>query len=104
MLPRLSPGVFVHFHDIFLPYDYPRNVLNTYFQWMETSLLRAFLINNEKVRIVFCLSQLHYDRQEELKNIFPNYVQADDQDGLEIESTLDPNKYYFPASIYLEIL
>ena len=23
VLPRLKPGVFVHFHDIFLPYDYP---------------------------------------------------------------------------------
>ncbi len=104
VLPRLSSGVFVHFHDIYLPYDYPRNVLNTYFQWMETSLLRAFLINNEKVRIVFCLSQLHYDRQEELKKVFPDYIPANDQDGLEIETNTDPNKRHFPASIFLEIL
>jgi hypothetical protein len=104
VLPRLASGVFVHFHDIFLPYDYPRNVLKTYFQWMETSLLRAFMINNEKVRIVFCLSQLHYGRQEELKKIFPEYVPAKDQNGLEIESNTDPNKHHFPASIYLEIL
>jgi Methyltransferase domain len=24
VLPRLEPGVFVHFHDIFLPWEYPR--------------------------------------------------------------------------------
>ncbi|MFN0114558.1 MAG: class I SAM-dependent methyltransferase [Paracoccaceae bacterium] len=25
LMPRLAPGVIVHFHDIFLPYDYPEN-------------------------------------------------------------------------------
>ena len=25
LLPRLAPGVLVHFHDIFLPYEYPRS-------------------------------------------------------------------------------
>ena len=24
ILPRLAPGVLVHFHDVFLPWDYPR--------------------------------------------------------------------------------
>lgn len=104
VLPRLSSGVFVHFHDIYLPYDYPRTVLKSFFQWMETSLLRAFLINNEKVRIAFSLSQLHYDRQEDLKKVFPDYVPAKDQDGLETETRVDPNESHFPASIYLEIL
>ncbi len=104
VLPRLSKGVFVHFHDIFLPYDYPRNVLNSYFQWMETSLLRAFLINNHKVRILFCLSHLHYDRQDSLKDVFPDYNPAPDENGLEIDDKTDPDKQHFPASIYLEIL
>ena len=27
VLPRLQPGVIVHFHDIFLPFDYPRSWL-----------------------------------------------------------------------------
>lgn len=104
ILPRLSKGVMVHFHDIFLPYDYPRNVLNSYFQWMETSLLRAFLINNHKAKIIFCLSQLHYDRKKALKKIFPDYVPAGDENGLETDSNANPNKKHFPASIYLEIL
>ena len=27
VLPRLKPGVLIHFHDIYLPYDYPRDAL-----------------------------------------------------------------------------
>ncbi len=53
---------------------------------------------------MFCLSQLHYDRPDELKKVFPDYVPANDKNGLEIESDIDSNKNHFPASIYLEIL
>lgn len=102
VLPRLAPGVIVHFHDIYLPYDYPRDILKTYFQWMETSLLRAYLIHNQHVRIVFCLSQLHYDRQGILQQVFPEYVPAPDENGLEIEDASDGNRTHFPASIYIQ--
>jgi hypothetical protein len=30
ILPRLQPGVLVHFHDIFLPWDYPRKWAEDY--------------------------------------------------------------------------
>ncbi|MEM6327978.1 MAG: class I SAM-dependent methyltransferase [Bacteroidota bacterium] len=96
VLPRLSPGVVIHFHDIYLPYDYPRDVLKTYFQWMETSLLRAYLIHNNRARILFCLSQLHYDRHEALTEAFPEYVPAPDDNGLETTG-----RGHFPASIYI---
>ncbi|NOT54820.1 MAG: class I SAM-dependent methyltransferase [Deltaproteobacteria bacterium] len=102
VLPRLAPGVIVHFHDIYLPYDYPRDVLRTYFQWMETSLLRAYLIHNEHVRIVFCLSQLHYDRQEVLKQVFPEYVPTRDENGLELRDEAAGKRTHFPASIYIQ--
>lgn len=103
VLPRLSAGVFIHFHDIFLPYDYPRNVLSSYFQWMETSLLRAYLVNNNKVRIIFSLSQLHYDRKELLHDLFPGYKPAPDVNGLEVKKTKNDN-LHFPASIFLQVL
>jgi hypothetical protein len=100
VLPRLRPGVIVHFHDIYLPYDYQRNVLRTYFQWMETSLLRAYLVNNSRTRILFCLSQLHYDRPSVLQEVFPEYVRAPDEDGLEAPNSLQG---HFPASIFFEV-
>ena len=71
VLPRLRSGVVVHFHDIYLPYDYQRDTLQTFFHWTETSLLRAFLTFNERAKIVFCLSHLHYERQAVLREVFP---------------------------------
>ena len=50
VLPRLSPGVWIHFHDIWFPYDYARDVLDAgLFFWNESPLLHAFLIDNNRV-------------------------------------------------------
>jgi predicted O-methyltransferase YrrM len=106
VLPRLQPGVIVHFHDIYLPYDYQRSVLRTFFHWAETSLLRAFLIFNERVKIIFCLSHLHYERQDVLKEVFPEYNPQGDENGLQLEKykPFDPIPEHFPASIYIQML
>jgi hypothetical protein len=106
ILPRLNKGVIVHFHDIFLPYDYQRDVLTNYFQWCETALLRAFLINNNKTKITFCLSMLHYDRQDSLKEVFPEYQPQNDVNGLTygIYEPFTAINEHFPASIYIQIL
>ena len=102
VLPRLRPGVIVHFHDIFLPYDYQRDALQTLFHWSETSLLRAFLINNVHVEILFCMSMLHYDRKNNLKEVFPEYSPQADDDGLHEEGVkpFDYPRGEFPASLY----
>jgi hypothetical protein len=105
VLPRLHPGVIVHFHDIYLPYDYPRDTLQTFLHGMETALLHAFLINNSKARVVVCLSDLHYRRSEVLREVFPEYIHQEDERGLHL------SKYrpfaaipeHFPSSIYIEI-
>ena len=105
VLPVLAPGVIVHVHDIFLPYDYQRNVLQTFLHWSETALLRAYLTHNDKAAILFCLSHLHYDRPDELKQIFPEYDPAPDVDGVNPKSVrpFEQPKRHFPASIYIEI-
>lgn len=105
VLPRLRKGVIVHFHDILLPYDYQRDVCQTFFHWTETSLLHAFLIFNEKVKIVVCLSQLHYERKDVLREVFPEYNPQADIDGLcsERHKPFDPIPGHFPSSMYIEI-
>ena len=55
VLPRLRAGVLVHFHDIYLPYDYARNALTSLEHAQETALLHAFLIGNRNVEILFSL-------------------------------------------------
>ena len=42
VLPRLRPGVLVHVHDIFLPYDYPSHWSKRHYS--EQYLLAAFLL------------------------------------------------------------
>jgi len=47
VLPALSPGVVVHFHDIFLPRPYPRDwLVDARRFWAEQYLLQAFLAFN----------------------------------------------------------
>ena len=43
VLPRLSTGVHVHFHDIFFPFEYPREWLLEGRAWNEAYMLKAFL-------------------------------------------------------------
>lgn len=53
VLPRLAKGVKIHFHDIFYPFEYPKDwVLNGKRSWNEDYILRAFLSNNKKFKIV----------------------------------------------------
>jgi predicted O-methyltransferase YrrM len=53
ILPRLPVGVFVHFHDIFYPFEYPADWLAEGRYWNENYFLRAFLAYNDNWRIVF---------------------------------------------------
>ncbi len=51
ILPSLKPGVVVHFHDIFYPFEYPRYWLEEGRSWNEAYLLRAFLQYNSAFQI-----------------------------------------------------
>jgi hypothetical protein len=53
ILPRLSSGVYIHFHDIFYPFEYPKNWVYEGRAWSEAYLLRAFLQYNSAFSVVF---------------------------------------------------
>jgi hypothetical protein len=54
VLPALKPGVIIHIHDIFWPFEYPRSwVVDENRSWNELYALRAFLTNNDDYRIEF---------------------------------------------------
>lgn len=105
ILPVLKPGVIVHFHDIFFPYTYNRNALKTFFHWNESSLLQAYLVNNKSMSILFCMSLLHYDKQEEMKRVFPEYMPQSDYHGLcpDERKPFQPIAGHFPSSLYLQV-
>jgi predicted O-methyltransferase YrrM len=51
ILPVLKPGVHIHFHDIFFPFEYPKAWVMAGRNWNENYVLRAFLMYNDKFRI-----------------------------------------------------
>lgn len=66
VLPLLAPGVLVHFHDIFLPYEYPRYLFADYgLCWAEQYLLQAFLSMNPDFEVLCSVYALCRDRAGE---------------------------------------
>lgn len=74
LLPRLAPGVHVHFHDIFLPYDYPRQwVVEEHRAWAEQYLLEAFLAFNPGFEVVLPLRALFHQREADFHQAIPRH-------------------------------
>lgn len=75
ILPTLKPGVLVHFHDIFWPFQYPKEwIIDEGRAWNEAYLLRAFLQYNSKFEILFFNSYMGYKYNLELKNLIPLFL------------------------------
>ena len=73
VLPRLKPGVIVHVHDIFLPFDYRRDwVMKEFRFWTEQYLLQAFLIFNSKFEVLMANGYLNHYHRAQLKATFPS--------------------------------
>ncbi|MCH8568205.1 MAG: class I SAM-dependent methyltransferase [Balneolales bacterium] len=53
VLPILKPGVIVHFHDVFWPFQYPRKWIRNGRYWNEAFAIRSFLQFNDNFRIIF---------------------------------------------------
>jgi hypothetical protein len=71
ILPRLKPGVIVHVHDIFLPFDYRRDwVVDELRFWTEQYLLQAFLSFNSEFEVLMANAYLAYRYMEDLKATF----------------------------------
>ena len=64
VLPALQPGVWVHVHDIFHPFEYPMQWYAEGRAWNEAYLLRAFLEYNTAWRIEY-FSSFMVARHEE---------------------------------------
>lgn len=52
VLPDLAPGVYIHFHDVFYPFEYPKAWLLENRAWNEVYMLRTFLQYNDTFEIV----------------------------------------------------
>lgn len=98
IVPNLRPGVFIHVHDIYLPYLYMRQALSNYYDWQETSLVLALLKNNSRLSVECCMSTLHYDRPKEMAELLTNYRPQANVEGLREDKA---GKGHFPCSLWL---
>jgi hypothetical protein len=72
VLPNLRPGVYIHFHDIFLPFDYPQQwVLNSKCGWNEQYLLHALLANNPDYQIVWPSRYMWTQYRDDILRVIP---------------------------------
>lgn len=73
VLPRLSPGVVVHFHDIFLPYDYPVPFTEQGRGYAEQYLVQAFLAFNSEFEVMLGSAWMIENHSDLLSSVVPGY-------------------------------
>lgn len=76
VLPALRPGVLVHFHDMFYPFEYPYSwavVENR--SWNELYAIRAFLTFNSRFSIVFFADMFMQLRRDLIARTAPKFLQ-----------------------------
>jgi hypothetical protein len=70
VLPRLKPGVIVHFHDIFAGFEYPRGwAIERNHSWNEVYALHLFLQYNTAFRIEFFNDHIAREHADTVREI-----------------------------------
>jgi predicted O-methyltransferase YrrM len=69
ILPRLKPGVIVHVHDVYYPFEYSEAMIRQGIFWNENYLLRAFLTHNTKVEILLFADYIHKHHTKAYQNL-----------------------------------
>jgi hypothetical protein len=71
VFPRLAPGVLIHVHDIFLPYEYPREFFQSQCYWQEQYLLQALLTENPNFEVVLPVAAISRENPELIGELMP---------------------------------
>ena len=73
IVPSLAPGVLVHVHDIFYPFEYPADWVYAGRAWTEAYVLRALLAGSASLQLVWwndLMASLHRD---DVTAVFPKW-------------------------------
>jgi hypothetical protein len=74
ILPRIAPGVYIHIHDIFYPFEYPLLWIQQQRAWTELYLLRAFLQYNQQFSIALFNGYLWTYHRELMGQLMPTFL------------------------------
>jgi methyltransferase family protein len=92
VLPRLGENVLVHFHDVYLPHEYPRGLFDLWPYFNEQYLLQAFLVGNADYEIVLGAAALVHDYPDRVRTVVPS---------LSEEARHLPWSPYLPSAFWL---
>lgn len=74
VLPALKPGVLIHFHDVFWPFEYPSLwAIEENRSWNELYGLLAFLMHNDAYEIVFFNDYFGQLERNLVEQTFPTF-------------------------------
>lgn len=71
VLPMLKEGVIIHFHDIFYPFEYPKEWIYEGRAWNENYYLRAFLSYNDSFEILYFNDYMRLFHQDAIMQKMP---------------------------------
>jgi hypothetical protein len=75
VLPSLAPGVVVHFHDCQYPFEYPGKwIFELNYSWNEVYAVRAFLMYNDRFRVLFWNSFFARRFRKEAAQDYPTFL------------------------------
>lgn len=77
VLPQLKKGCLIHWHDIFLPGEYPEEFAKNRLFWSEQYLLRAFLMFNREFEIIWASNYMKIREPGLVKESFGEYSSHD---------------------------
>jgi hypothetical protein len=82
VIPRLTPGLLIHVHDVFLPEAYPEPWVTRDLRfYTEQYLLQAFLAFNGSFEVILMVNYLHSAHPDALAAAIPSYDRARDEPG-----------------------
>ena len=73
ILPSLAPGVLVHIHDIYYPWEYPEEFVMAGRTYNEIYFVRAFLQFNSAFEILYNSAQMEEEHPEVFTEHMPGY-------------------------------
>lgn len=93
VLPAVAPGVVVHIHDFFRPFEYPRFFFELGFYWQEHYLLQAFLAHNRDFEVLIANHALLRLRRDEVAEAVPGFEEHAGGSSLWLRRTTDARAY-----------
>jgi len=73
IIPKLKPGVIIHIHDIFLPYEFEKTWIEGLRFWNEQYLLHVMLMGKSNFKILLGNWFLLKHHPDKLKNLYEEF-------------------------------